>query len=276
MKKIIIALALVFNLLNHSLLADTAPSPIFKWQVGEDLIYSVKWSFVYLGSLHLQVLGTDTVNGRQVYHCRIYIDSNPSLPFVNIHDMYDSYIDAEGFYSHIFISYEKKSDHVLYTRYDFNYENYRVKIRIEKHRDQEVEIVLDSTAVIPRKVQDSLSLLFFARAMVKTSVKIDVPVFAFNKLEITRINFTGKRKKIKANDHKIEGYYLDGKLKFVGIAGIKEGFKGWFSLDKQSVPLKAYMKAFIGNVRIELDQWEKWEGDTIFREINRQLENKNK
>ena len=91
------------------LLISVAPAntrPIFKWQVGEQLIYSVKWSFFTLGKLKLTVLKSDTLAGRKVYHCRINIDSNPSLPFVNIHDIYDSFMDAEDFSSNIFLSYE--------------------------------------------------------------------------------------------------------------------------------------------------------------------------
>ena len=50
------------------------------------------------------------------------------------------------------------------------------------------------------------------------------------------------------------------RLKFVGIAGVKDEFKGWFSPDRQSVPVIAKMKAFIGSVGIELIRWKNWEG----------------
>ncbi|GAB4363948.1 MAG: hypothetical protein Kow0042_02180 [Calditrichia bacterium] len=235
----------------------------FVFQEGEELFYSVKWSFIHLGTLRLQILKADSVNNRKVYHCRIYIDSNPSLPFVNIHDVYDSFIDAENIYSHVFLSYEKKSDHILYTRYDFDYERNEVHIRIEEQRGTNSVVVLDSVASITDKVQDSLSLLFFARAMVKNRIDTTVRVFAFNKFESTLINFTGERKKIKLNSFAIDSYYLDGRLKFVGIAGVKEDFKGWFSPDRQSVPLKANMKAFVGSVKIELEEWKNWEWDSI-------------
>jgi len=266
MKKIIqipLVLFLLLLLSNRSQ-AETSVKPDFQWQVGEELVYSVKWAFVGLGSLRLQVLGSDTIHGRLVYHCRIYIDSNPSLPFVNIHDVYDSFIDAEGIYSHIFLSYEKKKDHILYTRYDFDYENHRIHIRIEKQRHEDGEVLLDSTAYIPDKVLDSLSMLFFARAMVKNRANLDVSVFAYNSFEKTRINFTGEERWLKIRNTRAKSYYLDGRLKFIGIAGVKEDFKGWFSPDGQSVPLKAKMKAFVGSVTIELKKWSNWAGETIF------------
>ena len=68
---------------------------------------------------------------------------------------------------------------------------------------------------------------------------------------------------MKAKGKKVDGYYVDGKMKFVGIAGVKEDFKGWFSQDGQSVPLHAKMKAFVGSVRLNLEWWKNWSGDDI-------------
>ena len=238
----------------------------FKWQVGEELVYSVKWTFITLGELRLQVLSHDTVNSRPVYHCRIHMDSNPSVPFITLHSIFDSYIDADGFYSHIFLSYEQENDYVLYTRYDFDYTQNVVKIIIEKQYKDKVVRTLDSLVAIPEKVEDSLSMLYFARAMAKNKLQMEMPVFAYNKFEKTHINFTGEQRKTEANNSKVSGYYLDGKLKFIGIAGVKDEFRGYFSTDPQSVPLKAYMKAFIGNVKIEIKEWKNWAGDTIFSE----------
>ncbi len=243
------------------------PSPKFKWEVGEDLQYKVKWAFVTLGKLRFRVLETDTLNGRTVYHCRVNIDSNPSLPFVRIHDVYDSYMDAEDFASYIFISYEDKKTHTIYTRYDFDYERREVHILIQNQYPDSVVTLLDSVASIPGRVYDSLSMFFLARGMVKNKTRIDIPVFAYNKVGITHINFEGTRKKVNVRGQKLHAYYLDGRLKFVGIAGIKEGFKGWFSEDLQSVPVKAKMKAFVGSVDIILEDWEHWDGDSIFSKL---------
>ncbi len=45
----------------------------------------------------------------------------------------------------------------------------------------------------------------------------------------TLINFTGETEEVKARGKKVDGFYLDGKMKFVGIAGVSDDFKGWFS-----------------------------------------------
>lgn len=250
-----------FFLLFTNTLSQDLKNIDFHWQRGEVLIYSVKWSFIKLGQLRLEIIDEDTVNNRKVYYCRIRIDSSPGLPFVNIHDIYESYIDAEEIYSHHFLAYEKKGDYILFTEYIFNYNNNTVSIIIEKRWNDKKELVLDSTAVIPQKVYDSLSMLYFARAMSKRNCAIKLPVFVYNKFEKTELNFSGRKELFKFRDQKIPGYFVDGQLKFIGIAGIKEDFKGWFSLDEQCVPVKALMKAFIGSVKIELKEWKNWKGE---------------
>jgi hypothetical protein len=253
----LILILLFFN----PLFADKPSEPIYKWVIGEELVYSVKWTFIKLGELRLQVLGDDTLNGRHVYHCRIYMDSEPGLPFITLHDIYDSYIDAKDFYSHAFLAYEQKKDHLLYTQYVFDYKRSVIKVRVEKRLESSFQTILDSTVTIDKKIHDSLSMLYFARAMVKNKSNIDLTLFVYNNIENTYIKIAGESNDFEMNDKPIMGYFLEGKLKFVGIAGVKEDFKGYFSTDKQSVPLIAYMKAFIGSVKIQLEKWKKWDNE---------------
>lgn len=257
--KVVTVFLFLFLFITHVSANDNL-KPKIKLQVGEELNYKVKYTFLTLGTLKFQILSKDTLNRRPVYHCILYMDSNPSLPFVNLHDIYETYIDEE-IYSHRFLAWERKSDYTIFTQYDMDYENMKVHIIEKKMTKTDTTAILDSMAVLdtPRKVQDGLSILFCARALVKYNKMMSVPVFAFNELKYTFINFTGEQKKIEIDDQKFKAYYLDGYLKFVGIAGVKEGFKGWFSPDMQSVPLKAHMEAFIGHVTLQLDSYKNWE-----------------
>ncbi len=234
--------------------------PKIKLLVGEELNYKVKYTFLTLGSLKFQILEKDTIDDRPAYHCILYMDSNPSLPFVNLHDTYESWVD-EDIYSRRFVAWENKSDYKIYTRYDMNYDEQNVHIIMKKVTETDTIVTLDSIAALEtqRKVQDGLSILFYARAMVKYKKMMSAPVFAFNALKYTFINFTGEQKKVEVQDTKYKAFYLDGYLKFVGIAGVKDGFKGWFSPDMQSVPLQAHMEAFIGHVTLQLESHKNWE-----------------
>ncbi|MFQ5583927.1 MAG: DUF3108 domain-containing protein [Calditrichia bacterium] len=246
--------------------------PNLALRVGEELNYKVKYSIMTLGSLNFKILGRDTLHGRPVYHCILYINSD--VPFVTIHDIYESWMDEE-IYSHRFFAYERKKNYTLFTSYDIDYNKKEIRIIEKKMTESDTVITLDSIAVIntDRKIQDGLTILFYARAMAKYKKKMSVPVFVFNELKYTFINFTGERKQVKAKGKKYKAFYLDGWLKFVGIAGIKEGFKGWFSPDAQSIPLRAHMEAFIGHVTIQLDSWNNWEPEMSYGEVSTSGEN---
>lgn len=230
----------------------------FQWELGEELIYQVKWAFIKLGELKLQVIQEDTMHSRPVYHCRIKIDSSPGLFIINLHDVYESYIDAEDYYSHLFRSYEKKADHILFTQFEYDPEIKSVKIRMEKQWEDRTEVIVDSTISVSTKIQDSLSLLYFARAMAKSEMQVELAVLIYTKFEWTQIHISGRQEMVDWNNKNISTYPLQGQLKFVGLAGVKEYYSGWFSADSQSVPVKASMKAFIGSVRIELIDWRNW------------------
>lgn len=238
--------------------------PDFKWQIGEDLTYNVHWAFILLGKIRFQVLEKMIYHGEPVYRCRLFIDSNPSLPFVHIHDIYESFI-GEDMFTRAFFAWEHKSGYTVYTEYRLNYQNYTIHIRIEKQTPQDTLVVLDSTGTVPTKVLDGLSVLYYARSMVSHKAKIYIPVFAYNKLGKAYLRLSGELRETKTRKERVSGYYVDGRLKFVGIAGVKEGFRGWFSTDDQRVPIKAYMKAFIGSVRIELERWSNWNPQFVFR-----------
>jgi hypothetical protein len=268
MKRILTPCLILFLLLLLTAASPAGDSPAvkFHWQIGEELFYKVKYTFLTVGSLHLWVLDKDTVHNRPVYHCKLHMKSSPAIPFVNLDDIYESYIDAEDVYAHIFLAYQQESDYILFTRYDFDYDAGKLVILVKKFFENDTVLVLDSTAAISQKIQDGLSLLYYARANAKYADPQDVPVFAYNQLKDTFINFSGKTEEVKSKDAKVEGYYLDGKMKFVGIAGVKDDFKGWFSPDAQSVPLHARMKAFLGSVKLNLDWWKNWEGGKMLGE----------
>jgi hypothetical protein len=233
----------------------------FQWEIGEELIYQVKWTFIKLGELRLQVIERDTLHSRPVYHCRIKIDSSPGLFIINLHDIYESYIDAGEYYSHLFRSYEKKDDHILFTQFEYDPDDNQVKISIEKQRKDRTEVVVDSVISVKTRIHDSLSLLYFARANAKLEMHSELAVLIYTEFKWTQLQVRGRQEEVDWNDQDIPAYPLNGQLKFVGLAGMKEDYSGWFSADPQSVPLKAIMKAFIGRVRIVLTEWSNWKSN---------------
>ena len=239
-------------------IADEQDEIKFKWQVGEELTYSVKWFALNVGVLKFQVLKRDSLNNRPVYHCRLQIDSDPSLPFVNIHEVYDSFIDEE-MYSHAFNILIKKSDFEYIVTHDINYSLQQVKIVVSKCTPVDTTIIMYSTLTVSEKIQDGVSIFYYSRAHAGRNNLIEVPVLSFKDIKPAKIQFSEKKREIRLGKLKLQSYYLKGRLKFEGIAGVKDNFLGWFSTDARRSPLKAQMKALVGYVTIELESWKNWD-----------------
>lgn len=230
----------------------------FKWKIGEELIYKVKWSFIRLGTIKLQICDTLVVNSTRVYHVKLFIDSNPLLFFVNIHNVYNSYIN-ENFQLHHFFAEEKIDDVTYNAEYRFNYSVNLIYIKMTDINDPTKTI--EKSMPFKGTILDGTSLVFYARKYAISTKNDTVTSFFESERGKVAFNFTGKtdRVKLSALDSPIESYYIDGEIKTKGIAGVTGPYKGWFALGKQRPPLKAELKVFIGNVKIELEKWKGWE-----------------
>lgn len=230
----------------------------FDWKIGEELTYRVKWSFIRLGTLKLQICDSLVVDSTPVYHVRLLIDSNPLLFFVNMHNIYNSYLD-KNFQLHLFYA-EEKIDNVIYkAEYRLDYADSVIHINMTDIKDTTKTI--KKSVPFQEAILDGTSLVFYARENTLSTKTDTVIAFFESEQGKVAINFKGKngRIKISALDALLESYYLDGKMNIKGIAGVSGPFKGWFAVDNQRIPLKAELKVFIGNVKVELEEWKGWQ-----------------
>lgn len=230
----------------------------FQWVIGEELTYKVKWSFLRLGTLKTVVLDSLQMDGRKVFHTRLYIDSNPVLFFVNFHSIYESYIN-EDFYPHLFLAVEK-IDGVKYdTHYRFNYSTRQIEVKMTDVED--TTRVIEKLIPLDEKIQDGMSLIFFARGNIQTPASLNVKAF-YNAQKgdlVLRLKGEGEKVKIAALPGEVPTREVDGKMYFKTIAGFSGKYRGWFATDSQAPPLKAELKVFIGNVSVELESWTNWQ-----------------
>ena len=233
----------------------------FKWQLGEELTYKVKWAFIRLGTIKVQVNDTLTIDDTFVYHIKLFVDSNPLLFFVNMHSVYESYI-TKNFQLYRFVS-EEKIDGVTYlAEYRFNYADSLIHTIMTDMENPEITIKRDDP--LNETLLDGTSMIFYTRAHLMP-VRTDTLISFFaSKRGKVAINFKGRYDKIKIDAFKIplDSYYVDGIVRMKGIAGLTGPYKGWFATGNQSPPLKAEMKVFIGSVKIQLEKWIGW--DPVF------------
>ncbi len=225
-----------------------------KLVIGEDLTYIVKYAFFNLGEVRFKVIEKTKIKNTPVYKTIGYIDSYPDLPFVSIHQIYESYIDSTlfplKFFAKIF------DDDTVFVEYNFIKGK---KVEIKKGKFNASKPWLDSTAIMIHQVQDGLSILFYTRMNFDEEKTLSVPCFVNEKEEEAVINFYNQQESIsiEAVDYEIDCRYLDGKTDFVSVYGLTGDFEGWFSNDSFSVPIKAKLNVVIGSINFELISWNK-------------------
>ena len=105
---------------------STTPSIKRMLQVGEELEYSVHYSFFNIGKIIFRVTDKEERNGRTVYHASAFMDSNPSLNWLKeLHVRFYSEIDQNAF-SYGWVSEDSTSNKVTYRTMKFDYENYKM------------------------------------------------------------------------------------------------------------------------------------------------------
>lgn len=229
---------------------------IGEFEVGEELVYKVSYLFISLGEIRIKVVDKIKEPDRTVYKTLAYIDSYRGIPFVSLHEIYESIFD-EKLYSYWFRERMISGSEIKYSDFKFDYPNKKVIIENGDWNKNVVESV--DTIPIDTFSQDGLSLYFLARAKLFSNDTVLAPTVMMNHKGNAIINFYGKRKsvKIKAVDYLIDVIEFNGNANFVGVYGFTGDFEGWFSNDNARVPITAKLKVFLGKVRVELIDWKK-------------------
>ena len=220
--------------------------------VGEDLTYVVKYAFFNLGEVRLKVLEKIKINDVTVYKTKAYIESYPDLPFGRLHQIYESYIDSSLFPLKFFAQIFR--DDTVFVKYNFIG---REKVAMQKGKIGEKNLWLDSTVNTDKRMQDGLSILYYARMNFGINRTVSVHCFVNEKEEVTVLNFNNENEpvSIDAVDYQIDCLRLDGYTDFVSVYGLTGEFEGWFSNDSFSVPIRARMNVIIGSINLELIKW---------------------
>jgi hypothetical protein len=229
-------------------------------QVGEELEYSVHYSFFNIGTIRFKVTDKEERNGRTVYRAYAFMDSNPSLSWLkDLHVKFYSEIDQDAF-SYGWVSEDSTSKKVTYRKMRFDYENKKMYFEWgEKLSSGEQKKGGDDTITTTSGCQDGLSLFYYARQHALESRKNRIPTFIDTNEVMTNINFgiENLSEEIDAVDYPVDVVKLDGRAEFVGVFGLTGEFEGVFSNDNAGIPITARLKVMLGSVRVELRKWKR-------------------
>ncbi|MGE5480264.1 MAG: DUF3108 domain-containing protein [Chloroflexota bacterium] len=223
---------------------------------GEELEYEVSFLGVKLGSIKMYSERVETMDGKKTYKSKALIDSYKGIPFVDLHAVFESWMDPSLAFSHKFAGNQKVDDKTwAYQKFYFDYSKGVIKNQKWLNR----ELVYENDLKFANKCNDGNSLFFFARQYVDSKKSAKAPTIVDKEVGYTYINFYGKREKVEidAIDYPVRTIYFDGRIDWQGVYGLKGKFQGWFSDDEARIPIKAKMNVYVGNVVIELVKWKR-------------------
>jgi len=240
----------------NSSFALLIPAEERKIQVGEDITYVVKYTFIKLGEVRLRVINKVQIEGKEYYNAIANIDSYSGIPFVSLHQVYESKVN-QSFFSNFFKGVVRHSEFTTFTEYGFDY--HRKILSVKKGKVNPYEIWTDSTTTAEKMYQDGLSIFYYARMNTGTNKNVSLPCFVNEEKVYTKINFYDKVMPVEIDgiSYPVECTHIDGETDFVSVYGLTGRFEGWFSNDEAAIPIKANMKVIIGNVTLELIKWKK-------------------
>ena len=222
---------------------------------GEELVYNVSYTIIDLGQIRIRTLEKTRAPDAVTYRGKAYIDSYPSIPFIDAHAVFESRIDTSVFSRH-FLGRSQEGDYWNFSRYTFDYGSRRGILEIG---GRDTVVTKRDTIALSGPVQDGLSLFFFAREHLLSARSHTVPVVIGDEKVSCTIDFRNERSSVEidAIDYPVDVIHFDGTADFVGFYGLTGEFEGWFSNDEARVPIKAKMRVLIGSVSIELIEWKR-------------------
>jgi hypothetical protein len=223
--------------------------------VGEELTYNVRFSFIDLGQIKIRTLRQVSAAGFQGYVTRADIASYKSIPFVSAQAVFESVVDT-GSFSRTFLGKSREGDDWAFSRYTFHYDR---GVGILEIGSNDTVITKRDTLQLSSRVQDGLSLFFYAREHLFAGVPKSVPTIIREKMARTTIDFRTERESVEIDlvEYPVDTQHFIGEADFVGFYGLTGAFEGWFSNDSARVPIKASMQVLIGNVTIELMEYRR-------------------
>ena len=229
-------------------------------QVGEELEYSVHYSFFHIGTIHFKVTNREDRNGKVIYHAYAIMDSNPSLDWLlELHIRFYTEMDQDAV-TYQWLSEDSSSKKVTYRKMRFDYDAHKMYYEWgEKLPPSQYKKTGERIINIKDSCEDGLSLFYYARDHALEKKQANIPTFVDTNEVTTIVHFGIKHtnEEIDSVQYPIDVMKLDGRADFVGVFGLTGGFEGVFSNDAARVPITARMKVILGSVKVELKSWKR-------------------
>lgn len=233
-----------------------APSLSDVISLNEEFLYHVSYGFFHLGEVRV-MLNKDTVyNGKPAMLFENRMKANASLPFVGYkEEHFKSFLTWDGstlreeyfFVNDLDDEIEKKYE------YFFDYEAQKVFTREEG--------LPKDTLALKEGASGGDIIFMISRPYAKEGGNYFMPVYVnFKQGPLTaQTKKLGEKRSYKAFTEPISTIRSEGVANFEGPFGFSGKFISWFANDSTRIPLEAHAKVWIGNVKVRLERYRRWE-----------------
>lgn len=216
---------------------------------GEKLTYRLSYGFMDAGEAVLTVNKTDKkVRGRELWRVRGVGKTISAFEwFYKVHDVYESYVDAEGLFPWMFIRRVNEGGYKIEQDYTF----YQHKKVVDNGDGKKFKV--------PSMVQDMISAFYYARTLDFSTAKMNqqflVNIFLDDELYPTKIKYKGKEivktRKGKFRCHKFAPVVQEGR-----VFNTEDDLTIWITDDENKIPLVAKANIKVGSLKMHLVKWE--------------------
>jgi Tfp pilus assembly protein PilF len=230
-----------------------SPLPAYKYsiQADESIDYKVTYSFMTLGWVKVRMRPAEIIQNKMTYPVIFYVNSNPSIDFlISLHHVYESYIDVKTMNAIQSRLYTPESGDYLVRTYYFDYDRgkFYAQIIFADGRFHYVEKYL------PRRAQDSTSILYFARGVVSNNTGGIITVVIDEEYKFGYITYLKETEELKVHGQDINAVKIFARADFEGVAGMNGDAWGWFTPEDPFLPLLGKFKIIVGSIHIAVDE----------------------
>ena len=264
MKKIILPflfLLISFPVFGQHSFPDTSATPPTMedlFSVRETFRYEVKYGFLKLGWVNVELLSDTTYEGKELKHILTEIVSNPSIPFVGD--------ELDRFHSLFYVNEEGLPVEVKYWKDNIDEQEYdEIQYWFDRDIGQVYYLEEDDTRdtlALEDPATSGHLIFYFSRLFAGSEEDYTLPVYVTKKKGyIYADNSIRKEKRNYAPfEGPIQAYLMEGDTeKIAGPFGFSGKFRAWFLDDDLRVPLEARVKVLWGNVIVRMIEYTREE-----------------
>jgi len=266
-KQIILNISLILCLLmGYSSLAkaqkvkNDPPPPTLNqlWHTREHFVYSVKYSFFHLGNITLDVMPDTLYDGKERRYVRVTMKSNSGLPFIgNELDIFSSIIARNDTMMYDLYYWKDDIDKGVKkeVQYTLDYNKHKVYVY---NKDKDNKGKRRDTLSLSQPSFCGMAFFFYPRLFAGTNHFIKVPVYVSQKKSYITMKNIPKEEMIDSDafpDGHVMTYKSTGTAYFDGPLGFNGDYTAWYAAGPMRIPVQAYVRVWLGNVKIRLKKY---------------------